>query len=493
MKKILKFVFSRIFIVSFFIVIETFLIISSIVYIEKVFPLYPYLIYLVNTIIILIILSKDEEATYKIPWIIIILILPLFGWILYILFKESRMNNVFKKRYNRMPIINKTNIEVDNEYSFLNYIERASSYPCYYDEKSEYLRNGEDFFEKLIKDIKEAEKYIFLEFFIIKEGHMLNRLIKELTKKKDLDIRIIYDDFASSNYLKKETIKQLKKMNIKIYPFNKYNPILSTTHNNRDHRKIVIIDGTISYCGGINIADEYINISSPFGKWQDSAVRIKGKATNSFIYMYIKMWNAVTKDSDDYKKYVTINESKKSDNFVIPFSDGPRPYYKNDLSQNIIINLLYHAKKEICITTPYLVINSSLLNAIKNASNRGVDIKIIFPFIPDKKITNLITKSFYNKLIKQNVKIYEFLPGFIHSKEIIIDGKIVLTGTINLDYRSLIHNFECGVLFLNESIALKMKYNFLALLKKSKEIKYTKENIIKKMIITVISLFAPLL
>ena len=293
--------------------------------------------------------------------------------------------------------------------------------------------------------------------------------------------------------------KKLIKLGIKCIKFNKYYPIVSVVYNNRDHRKIAVIDGYIGYTGGINIADEYNNIIEKHGYWKDNGVRLYGEAVANLTLMFLKTYNIYSGEKSNYNDFMPhkYHQDKfNGDGFIQPFGDGPAPIYENYVGENVYLNIINQATKYVYITTPYLIVDHLLMNALENAAKRGVDVKIITPGIPDKKIVNLLTRDSYNDLIKSGVKIYEYQPGFIHAKTVISDDDIAVVGTINFDYRSLVHHFECGCYMVKCDCIKDIKNDFQETLKDckipNKKLYYSK-NLFKRLFVHILKFFAPLM
>lgn len=455
------------------------------------------------------ILNRKMNPDYKVPWLMIVLGLPLIGIVLYFLFSKNYLSKNQQKLLKKAKDKNKkysivtSNDDIENRnylgnyYGHNKYIENTSGFKAYKNTKTTYFKSGEDFYLDLINELKKAKKSIFMEYFIIEEGKMFNT-IKEILinkAKEGIDVRLIYDDVGSASKVKTGYYKKLEKEGIKCKVFNPYIPVISGLHNNRDHRKITIIDGVIGYTGGINLADEYINEVEIFGKWKDSAIKLEGEGCKNLTLMFLNMFDLIYSVDEEYDEYINIDYPKYDVSGIVhPFGDGPRPIDDELIGENVYINILNAAKDYVYITTPYLIIDYNLVNAIRNAALRGVDVRIITPHIPDKKLVFNLTKSYYKELINTGIKIYEYTPGFIHAKNFISDDIVGVVGTINLDYRSLVHHFECGV-WMYKCDALKdIKNDFFNTLNECEEI--PKEFKLKwyiRIINYVLKFFTPLL
>ena len=338
----------------------------------------------------------------------------------------------------------------------------------------------------MIACLEKAEKYIFLEYFIIKEGAMWNKILDILSEKakNGVEVRVLYDGTNAVFNLPYNYPKKLKKLNINCKMYSPLRPFVSTHYNNRDHRKILVIDGKIAFTGGINLADEYINFTSPYGHWKDTAVKIQGQAVNSFTLMFLQMWNYNEKDRQ-YEKYLINNTVNASGGYVIPYGDNPMD--EENLGEAVYLDIINKATDYVYIMTPYLILDDEMKNALSSASKRGVDVRIILPEKPDHIYAYVLAEDHYPDLINAGVKIYTYTPGFIHAKVFLSDGKIATVGSINLDYRSLYLHFECGLLIYNTKCIQNIFYDFEKTFKESHLI--DKNDIKKRGIISRISSF----
>jgi cardiolipin synthase len=343
------------------------------------------------------------------------------------------------------------------------YISKFCNFPIYDNTYSNYFPVGEDMFESLKQELEEAKSFIFLEYFIIQEGVMWDSILDILERKvrEGVEIRVMYDDVGCISKLPFGYNEKLKKLGIACRVFNPFIPLVSARHNNRDHRKIAIIDGNTGFCGGINLADEYINKVVRFGHWKDTAVMLKGNAVWSFTVMFLQMWQVSGGPKEEYEKYKPqpLREKPESDGYVQPYGDNPGD--GETVGEQVYLNLLNKARDYVYISTPYFVVDNEILNAITLAAKDGVDVRIMLPHIPDKVYMHIVAKSYYAQLINSGVRIYEYTPGFNHSKTFVSDDKLGTVGTVNLDYRSLYLHFECGVLLYNTRSLMKVKEDFI--------------------------------
>lgn len=461
---------------------------------------------LIKFISVIYIIYKVQNPAYKIIWIIVLMFLPIGGFVAYILWgnnktpkktKEKLKKEILKSTnaltYREEIIDQITNVDRKKE---AKYLTNVTKYPIYYNDNVTYFDTGDKCYEKLKQDLKNAKKYILIEFFIIAKGQMWDEIYEILKEKKkqNVDIYIIYDALGSLLKKPKNLEEQLEEINVKYLSFNPLTPFIRSYINYRDHRKIVVIDGVVAYTGGINIGDEYINLTHRLGHWKDCGVRITGEAIKNFIVTFFSNWN-LNNEEVNYEKMINeIKSTNKQNGFIIPFQD--HPHNKKNPSENTYINIINNAKKYVYIMTPYLILDNETSQAIINSSLAGVDIKIITPYIPDKKLVNACTKSFYNQLLDAGVKIYEYKPGFIHSKIVLSDDEVVTLGTANLDFRSFYLNYECSIWMHNTKEELKIKQDFIETLKKCEEIKietWKKRNINIRIIEALLRLISPLL
>lgn len=472
--------------------------------------IYASLVFL-SYLLVLYILNKKSTNDLKIPWIIFILLFPIPGVISYFIFGERFISKKTRqiiekeiKSINKQVDFNfeRTNLKpkVDN---ILRYIEKTSSTEPSAKTKTEYFKNGHDMFVNMLETLKEAKDYIFIEYFIISEGFMFNSILEilEVKAKAGLDVRIMYDDIGSIKNLPNNFKKEMKSKGIKVTTFNPYIPIMSSVHNFRNHRKFMIIDGIYGYTGGINLSDEYIGYKTPLKEFKDTGIKLTGEAVQNMTLLFIGLWNVYSKHKiNDFSNYLKNSIEVEPDGIVHVYGDGPSPIYNNRIGEDVYVDIINQSERYLFITTPYLIINERISLSLKYAAMRGVDVRIITPGIPDKKSIFLITRSYYEELVEAGVKIYEFTPGFIHQKVFLSDDEIGVVGTINLDYRSLIHHFECAC-YLYESSCLKdIKEDFNEIINVSKLItldecknKKTLKGTIKRIVINILRLFSPLL
>lgn len=458
------------------------------------------LLYITTYIAFIAVVGKNINPEFKIPWISIILLFPPVGTLIYGLFFSRNMSNKEIKHLRKLEVeykevinnkdYNKENIDILTQGKMNNLLHDDYLAEVYKNTTSKYYALGDDMFVDMINDLKNAKEFIFLEYFIVEKGIMWDSILEILINKvkKGIEVRMLYDDFGCGTTLPRNYDKLLQEMGIKCYKFNRFSPQASCIHNNRDHRKILVIDGKIGYTGGINLADEYINKIEKHGHWKDGGIRLEGEALNGLTRLFLINFDVNNKTITDYKKYK--KDYKVDDEGIyIPFGSGPEPLYQNQVGENLFLNIINQATKYVYITTPYLIIDHYLCESLKKAAIRGVDVRIITPHIGDKKIVHLTTRSFYNELIEAGVKIYEYKKGFIHAKTVLSDDNIGVVGTINFDYRSLVHHYEDAIFMYNTNSLNDIKKDITNTFEISKEMKIMKISFIHRTILSLVRLF----
>ncbi|MFA9422437.1 MAG: cardiolipin synthase [Sedimentibacter sp.] len=511
MQKIISLFYNRVFLVgvAFLFQIST---LGIIIWrFSNYFVIFDVIFTFLSVAVVLHIVKGRSNPVYKIAWIIPILTFPIFGGLFYILLGGIGLSKKTKIKmqaitFETQQVLSETKAEILNlnNDSVLagnqsKYIERYSYCPVYSNTSSEYLTPGEKLYEHLLFELKKAERYIFFEFFIVQEGKMWNGILDILKEKAKMgvDVRVIYDDVGCLFKLPYGYDKELESMGIKCCVFNPIRPVLSIRLNNRDHRKIIVIDGCIAYTGGMNIADEYINEIERFGHWKDSGIALKGEAVWSFTVMFLTMWNYLRKTDmnfDLFKPSFNCKGKFIGDGYVQPFNDSPVD--AEPVSEAVYMNLINQAESYVYVETPYLIADNNMMSALRMAAKRGVDIKIVTPYIPDKWYVHAVTRSNYEELCEAGVSVYEYLPGFIHAKTFVVDDKYAVVGTINLDYRSLYLHFECGVWMYKTKSILKIKEDVLHTISKCKHITLEECQSVKwyiKLGRTVLNVFSPLM
>ena len=466
------------------------------------------------------ILNKKEKSAYKLTWIFLILLFPIFGGLVYAFFhtqasphklrRQIEESSRFYRPFFFLPGDTLPDLAAKYRECLpqVHYLQKYAGYPIYKNTQTVYLDSGESFFKQVLEEMEKAEKYIFLEFFILRQGKMLDPIIELLSRKAQmgLDVRIIYDDLGCFMSLPANFNKFLEKKGINCLVFNRFKPILSSLQNNRDHRKIVSIDGKTAFTGSMNLADEYINARERFGHWKDAAIMLHGDAAWSLTLIFLQMWNTGRKKpvdgtttdgtSDDPAAFYpgkNADALSGSDGYVQPYADSPID--DENVGEHVYIQIINNAKEYVYINTPYLVVDNNLLSALSLAAKSGVDVRIITPHRWDKWFVAIVSRSYYRQLIQAGVKIYEYSAGFNHSKTFVSDDRVATVGTTNLDFRSLYLHFECGVWMYKTASVAKVKEDFLDVLSASHEItlKDCGRNAAQRIFQDVLRLFAPVM
>lgn len=462
-----------------------------------------YLIFqLLGVVVSMFIVNSDINPSYKIAWILVIMAFPIFGVMFFIFFGNRRSANRIRRKMRAYVDEERQVLTQNKEHGLPCSIKRQTEYllkhgfPAYENTRTTYFSCGEKKFDAMLEELEKAESFIYLEYFIIGKGKMWNSILEILVRKAKagVDVRLIYDDIGCLLTLPGGYDKTLERLGIKCRVFNKFKPVISTRMNNRDHRKILVIDGKIAFTGGINLADEYINEYEKHGHWKDTAVMLKGSGAESFSVMFLTMWNYLSEaDPREYPRF-TLNERSSENGFVVPFTDSPLD--DEPIGENVYLNIINDAQDYVYITSPYLVIDNEMQNALTLAAKSGVDVRIITPHIPDKWFVHAVTRAHYRKLTSLGVKIYEYLPGFIHSKTFVSDDTTAVVGTINLDYRSFYLHFECAALLYKTDCIADMKADFLKTLDECEEVTYDdclSVNIFVRALRMILKLFSPLM
>lgn len=455
------------------------------------------------------IIIKDMNPEHKIAWIISMVLFPIAGGMFYIFFGSHRINKKTRRLHKEIQEKLKESVEkvpkihtdlFPNRQSIrqFHYLQQIADAPAFQNTEVSYFKLGEEMHFTLLQELEKAEKFIFIESFIIEEGKMWGDIEKILIKKAKIgvDIRVLFDDLGCILKLPPNFSKRLQNLGISCRPFYKTNHFFNANFNNRDHRKICVIDGNVGFNGGINLADEYINHISVFGHWKDTAVMLKGEAVYGLTCLFLSMWSIESKKIEDFPLFApTIRV--KSDGIVQPFGDNPLD--EHSVGECVYMNMLNTAEKYVYITSPYLIISREMIISLVNAGKSGIDVRLILPGIPDKKFVHFLSRSYYQSLLKAGVKIYEYTPGFIHSKMFLSDDHTAVVGTINLDYRSLDLHFECATVLYGSSIIGDIVSDFLETQEKSTEItldmveKYGKLDVFKFIALGILRTFSPLM
>ncbi len=505
-KKWYGILFRRRFIVAVLIIIQAMILLWGIqIGIERYAFLEPTL-QILSAFAALYIISRQDTAGYKLIWTVLILLLPVFGGLFYILYRiQSSTERLARPKGNLRPAMKMPGDSFDaavrmmpGHKAEITALQKFSGFPVYENTKTTFFASGETKFEALLEDLRNAQRYIFLEYFIVGTGKMWDSILEILEEKaqKGLDVRLMYDDMGSFMILPPKYKGILEKKGIKCMVFNPFRPFLSAVQNNRNHRKIAIIDGKVAYTGGVNLADEYINHIERFGHWRDAAIRIEGAAAWSMTVMFLEMWGLCTKKTENaalYYPYGAEGCNISSDGFVQPYCDSPLD--RDHVGERTYMQMIMNAKEYLYISTPYLIIDDSMLSALVTAAQSGVDVRILTPHKWDKPLVHMTTRSYYRSLLRGGVKIYEYTPGFNHAKTFVSDDETATVGTVNLDFRSLYLHFECGVKLYGTESVKAVRQDFLHTLSRCMEIteKDLKGGTIVRTAQSILRLFAPLM
>lgn len=510
MKKLFKIITNKIAVTAFFFLLQIAFTVVLLLVLTSISAWVYAAFSLLSVFVCLFILGKEANPGYKLAWVIPLLLVPLFGGMMYISFgRTARLKRQARKRfeesekksreyYSDARERTKSNLPLltDDARKLSELLFAQSGEPLYGATDVTYYPLGEKFVNALKADLEKAERYIFMEYFIIERGKCWNGILDILCAKAaaGVDVRLIYDDMGCLFTLPAGYAKKLNAMGVKTHVFNKIKPTFNIRMNNRTHRKITVIDGSVAYTGGANLADEYINEIDKFGHWKDTAIKLDGEAAQSFTIMFLHFWQFLEKENSPADEFLPQLPAKTCEGFVQPVSSDPaknvQPIEKG------LMTIIHNADKYVYLNTPYLVPDNEFVTALCLAAESGVDVRITMPHIPDKKIVFIMSRSFYPVLLKAGVKIYEYLPGFVHAKSAVCDDSIAFVGTCNLDYRSFYLHYECGAFMYGVPAIADVKKDYLDTLDKCKQITYEEASdvtALTKLARSVLRLFAPLM
>lgn len=494
--------------------LQIFFIISALSFFHDRFVYFTIASTALSVIVLVCIINDKTNPYYKLAWVVPVMLIPIFGTFTYIFVKMEWGTHVMNRRI--LELIDKTSPFIpqnedtireledfsEEEKNLAAYMKNYAGYPIWKNTYAEYYPLGEDAFASMVRELEQAKEFIFMEYFIIEKGVMLDTILEILERKvgEGVDVRFMYDGMCSLMLVPYSYPKKLAAKGIKCKMFSPIKPVLSTVQNNRDHRKILVIDGHTAFTGGINLADEYINKCEKYGHWKDTAVMLKGEAVSGFTVMFLQNWNITEAEhEDEYKKYIRTEFPPLPNNpsragFVLPYGDSPLD--NENVGQTVYLDILNRAKKYVHIMTPYLILDNEMTGALTFAAKRGVEVIIIMPHIPDKQYAYLLARSHYAELISAGVKIYEYTPGFVHAKGFVSDGERAVVGSINLDYRSLFLHFECACYFYGNAVVSQVEDDMQDTLKKCQLITLEdckRYNVFKRLAGHVLRIFAPLM
>jgi len=487
-------------------ILEIIMVIGVMFLLAMYIPYFYIAIYITVVGVVISIIASNDNPDYKVPWLLFVICVPIVGFMLYFLFYKRKLSNKFIKRLKKVG----TSLEKNDTIEFNNLenedkliksealeLKNIANTHLYQSTNIEYYKIGEEMHQSIIIELKKAKRFIFLEYFIVEEGVFWNSILEVLEEKvrDGIVVKVIVDDIGCMTTLPGNYYKILKNKGIDAVPFARLKGQADNEFNNRSHRKILVIDGKVGFTGGVNIADEYINKKVVYGHWKDTGIKLEGAAVNELTKLFLTDFFINIKNEDINFDNYYVDYKVESSSYVIPFGDGPKPIYEKNVGKIAIMNLLNHAKDYVYITTPYLIVDNELMRTIENTALRGVDVRIIVPHIPDKKLVFEMTKSNYQILIKSGVKIYEYKPGFIHAKSYLADDNVCIIGTINLDYRSLTHHFENGVWIYKDESLKDIKNDLIDTMDNSIYMndEKIKDNLLAKFIRMIVRIFSPLL
>ena len=482
-KGILRIIFSRTFIIFILIVLQIDIFLSLYKWFSSLIPHYVAFQGVFSIGMVIFLTNKDMDYSAKLTWLTVIMLFPVPGTILLWFTNKdighravnARIEYLKRETHGKLTqneeILSEPEIIASGTAEISRYINLTGCFPVYRNTAVKYFPIGEAKYAALMEELEKAEQFIFMEYFIIDEGYMWGSILEVLARKAKLgvEIRVMYDGMCEISTLSHDYPERMKKYGIKCKAFSPIQPFISTHYNYRDHRKILVIDGKVAFNGGVNLADEYINRGERFGHWKDTAVMIKGEAVRSFTLMFLQMWN-ITEKYPQWNQWLDYpyDEYPDSKGYVMPYADCPLDGYR--VGETVYIDILYRARKYVYIMTPYLILDGELEAALKYAAQRGVDVRLILPGIPDKRSANALAHTHYYPLISAGVQIYEYTPGFVHAKVFVSDDCRAVVGTINLDYRSLYHHFECATYMDNTDCIPDIKEDFFLTLEKCRQI-----------------------
>lgn len=477
LRGLFRIVFGRTAFVVLFMAIQIGILLGAFRWLEDYLPAVYAVFTLLSAVVIIYIFNEPISSSFKMAWIVPVLVIPVFGVLLYLFVQVQFQTKLLARRLRTIINTTKPYLEQDGAVQdkirkdssrsshLIDYMKNYAGYPVYENTSVTYFPLGEDKFRALLEELKNARRFIFMEYFIIERGYMWDSILAILEEKvkEGVEVRVMYDGMCCLMLLPYHYPEELEKKGIRCKMFSPIKPTLSTHQNNRDHRKIVVIDGQTAFTGGVNLADEYINKKQRFGHWKDTAVMLKGDAVKSFTIMFLQMWNVTEKSQDDYGKYVckpAVREldGERTGGFVLPYGDSPMD--REQVGERVYLDILNQARNYVHIMTPYLILDDELENALCYAAKRGIDVRIIMPHIPDKQYAYMLARTYYPELIGAGVKIYEYTPGFVHAKVFVSDDEKAVVGTINLDFRSLYLHFECGAYIYRNPVVADVEQDY---------------------------------
>lgn len=526
--KLKKVLFSRLVITIVLVAAQAYFLFLTFYWLSSYMPVISVLLTLLSAVLLIYIVNRDIDPAFKLTWAIPLCLFPLLGGLLYLYVEGDFITRAFKKTVNHRIEEGKPYLEQKKEIrkrlnektcsmsAISRYVENMGGFPTYENTKVTYFPSGEDKFADLLPELKKAEHFILMEYFIIYEGTVWESILEVLKEKvaQGVEVKLMYDGTCGINGLPKGYEGKLKAAGIDVRVFLPAVPFFSTYQNNRDHRKILVIDGKMAYNGGLNLADEYANITHPYGHWKDTAVKVEGDAVRSYTMMFLQLWYSIGPESGknfvpgEYLKYLPEEKGRQGDvqlsekedrgipacGYVMPYGDGPNS--RHSLAENVYLDVLNRANRYIHIMTPYFINDNAVMRAFKYAAERGTEVILIVPHVPDKRVIYDVTRIYYPVLLKAGVKVYEYTPGFVHAKMVVSDDNKAVVGSINFDFRSLYHHFECATYMYRNPAVAEVEADFQKTLKDCQEVTmeyYREIPWYHRLIGKVLNFFAPLL
>ena len=512
-KGFLRIIFSRLLVIVVLILMQIALWVSIYGWFDEYLPYFSVIISLFTLVMFVYLLNTSMDASAKITWLFLMSLAPIPASIFLAYTKSNLGQRLIQKRVNALTQENLHRITQDEQImemlgkdrngtdDLCRYVAKTGCYPVFQNTEVTYYPLGEDMLKDMLEELSKAEHFMFMEYFIVQEGYMWGRILKILAEKAKagVDVRVMYDGMCEIALLPHNYPKLMEREGIRCKVFSPLKPFLSTHYNNRDHRKILVIDGKVAFNGGVNLADEYINHVQVYGHWKDTAIRLKGDAVSSFALMFLQMWNMDEKEPEFEKFLYPADTMEKrvqgqASGYVMTYADCPLDDEK--VGESVYMDIMNRANDYVHIMTPYLILDGELETALKYAAQRGVDVKMILPGIPDKVTAYALAKTHYYELVKADVQIYEYTPGFVHAKVFVSDNEKAVVGTINLDYRSLYHHFECATYLYQTDCVSDIETDFQETIKKCRQVTFEtirREKVWMKILGRFIKLIAPMM
>lgn len=506
-KAVFRFLFSKVVIVGLLIIVQVVFLIASILLVTEHFAWVYGMLSVLSISIVVWLVGKEENPSYKLAWVILIMAVPIFGGLFYLVFGNKSMPAKLSRRIRQAEQDERETYHpnaknLDRLSGWLpamvplaRFIQNVTYAPLCENTQAAFYPIGEKMWAAMLEELEKAHRFIFMEYFIVEEGEMWAPIFDILRRKAKagVEVRFMYDDIGSIQTLPSGFPEKLRQAGIRCVVFNPFRPHLNSVMNYRDHRKITVIDGNTGFCGGINIADEYINTYQKHGHWKDTGVMLRGEAVWNLTAMFLGLWNFSVPTDTDFVRY-RPTEAYPSDGFIQPFGDSPLD--RINVCEDVYLQIINRASRYVYITTPYLILDNEMVTALQAASRSGVDVRIITPHIPDKWLVHQTTQSFYGVLLEAGVRIFEYQPGFVHAKMYVSDDSVAVVGTANMDYRSFYLHFECGVCFYTSSVIADVKRDFLDTQDLSNEIPKdyrSRVKFYKRIIRAFLRLFSPMM